>query len=95
MARNRPEFQNAAGKLISAIQKEWGKEVGEPRADISFHVMSLAHGLLQAHTLEEVKEVLGSRKVKEYLGELWVKRHPDVLPAIDRLEQALKGDHTP
>jgi len=89
MPRNRSEFEVAAGKLISAIQKEWNKDLGEPRAEISENVMGEAHYILQARTIENAKKLLGSRTVKQYLGELWVKRHPDVLPVISRLEKLL------
>ena len=41
----------ATGKLISVIQKEWGKELGEPRAELSENVLSAAHHLLLARTI--------------------------------------------
>jgi hypothetical protein len=89
MPRSRSEFETAAGKLISAIQKEWNKELGGVFADISESVMGEAHYLLQSRTIENARILLGSRTVKQYLGELWVKRHPDVLPEIDQLETIL------
>ena len=91
MARSKSEFEIAAGKLISAIQKEWGKELGDPEADISENVMNAVHVLLKSRTIEEAKKILGSLTVAGYLGELWVRQHPDTLPAINRLEKLLSG----
>ncbi len=89
MPRSRSEEELAAGKLISAIQKEWGKEQGERTADITEEVMDLAHDLLNARSSDRMLEILGSRSIGEYLGELWLVRHPSVLPAIEQLESAL------
>jgi hypothetical protein len=89
MPRKKSEFEAVAGKLISVIQKEWGKELGEPKADISEDVMGKAHYLLQTRTIKVAKELLGALTVKQYLGELWVRRHPDVLPVIDHIEKLL------
>ena len=72
----------ALGLLISAIQKEWGEQLGEPRAEASEEVMNSAHDLLQAGTAEEVKRVLGPLTLRQYLGEVWVQAHPRVKPAV-------------
>lgn len=90
MARNKSEFEMATGKLISVIQKEWGKELGEPRAELSENVLGAAHHLLQARSIPEAKKLLSSRTVVQYLGEIWVRHHPDVLPAIRRVEKILE-----
>ncbi len=90
MPRLRSEEEFAAGKLISAIQKEWGKEQGKKAADITEEVMGLAHDLLNARSSEKMLALLGSRTLSEYLGELWVVRHPSVLPVITQLESAIR-----
>lgn len=79
----------AAGKLISAVQKEWGQELGEGCADFSENVLDAAHTLLQAGSSEAIRDLLGNRNVSQYLGELWVRRHPSVKAAIQSLEELL------
>lgn len=90
MAKKKTELQHAIGKLISAIQKEWGNESGEAGADLSEDVMDEAHKLLQAGTVERIGEILGPMTIRQYLGDLWVQRHPAVRPALDAVEQALR-----
>lgn len=90
MAKDKTEVQRAAGGLISAIQKEWGADLGESHADFSEDVMNAAHDLLQAGTVEAMKKILGPMTVKQYLGDVWVQKHPDVKPAIESLEAQLR-----
>lgn len=83
-------YQRAAGKLISAIQKEWGDDLGEgPRADFSERVMGAALDLLKGGTPEKTKTLLGPLFVKQYLGEVWVKSHPEVTQAVLALEELI------
>ena len=89
MPRKKSDLQKAAGKLISAIQKEWGEDLGELHADFSEKVMDSAHDLLQAGSIVEVKKILGSLTVRQYLGEVWVQAHPSVKPAIQVIEELL------
>jgi hypothetical protein len=92
MPKEKTKTEAAAGRLISAIQKEWNAELGEPGASLSENVMYSAHDLLQARTSESIRSVLGSNSVTEFLGKTWVTRHPAVLPAIAALEQAIASD---
>ena len=92
MVRKKTSLQKAAGKLISAIQKEWGEELGEPNAEFSEDVMDRAHDLLQAGTYGEIKKLLGSRTVSQYLGEVWLQRHPSVKKAVAAFEDQLQGE---
>jgi len=85
----RTEIQRAAGKLTSAIQKEWGEETGEPEADISEEVMNRSHDFLHAKTQEDLRRTLDGKSVSEYLGESWIAKHPSVTPFIDDLESWL------
>ncbi|TLM73431.1 hypothetical protein ACONUD_02720 [Microbulbifer harenosus] len=93
MRREKSESEKAAGKLISAIQKEWGEEIGTPQADHSEEVMGRAHGLLQARTAESMRSLLKEKTVTEFLGEFWVRRHPLVKPAIIFLEKAMEREN--
>lgn len=89
MTRSRSPLEAAAGKLIAAIQKEWGFEAGEPESATSENVMHAAHGLLQAASkFGSLESVIGSSSVSAYLGEQWVRAHPTVLPYIEALEDA-------
>lgn len=90
MPKDKPPFQKAAGKLISAIQKEWGEELGGPRADFSEDVMGAAHKLLQAGTPENARALLGAKSIRQYLGEIWVQSHPNVKPAVVALEELMR-----
>jgi hypothetical protein len=92
MPKVKSEYQKAAGKLISAIQKEWGEELGESSsAEMSEDVMDLAHDLLQAGSAEKAKELLGTMTLKQYLGEVWVQRHPDLKPLIAEIESMINN----
>ncbi|MNR27791.1 hypothetical protein D3C85_1450780 [compost metagenome] len=89
MTRSRTPLETAAGKLIAAIQKEWGIEAGGPEAAASEEAMHAAHGLLQAASkFGAIESVIGSSSVATYLGEQWVQAHPQVLPYIEALEGA-------
>jgi len=88
MTKKRTDTEAAAGKLILAIQKEWGEELGHPVAAESEEVMGKGHDLLKAAKANELRKVLDGRTVSEYLGPSWVERHPSVTPAIEALEAA-------
>lgn len=92
MVAKKTEFQRAAGKLISAIQKEWGEELGEKNADFSEDVLNTAHAILQCRSSEILREMLGGKTVRQHLGDVWVQRHPSVKPAIAELEQAIAAE---
>jgi hypothetical protein len=89
MPRNRTEIGMAAGMLISSIQREWNREMGTEQGHITEQVMELAHGLLQAEAAGTIRNTLGSRSVTDYLGPVWARRHPSVMPSIERLESLL------
>ncbi|XQA71120.1 hypothetical protein ACM9XB_06400 [Xanthomonas sacchari] len=86
------EFQRAAGKLISAIQKEWIERLGEKNADFSEEVMNAGHDILQCKSSEKLREMLGGKSVRQHLGDVWVQRHPNVKPAIAELERVIASD---
>ena len=94
MPRERTAVEAAAGKLVSAVQKEWGTELGTPSAEIGDHALGRAHELLQAAKAGTLSALLGSGGVADFLGALWVKRHPAVLPVVRELESlAVRGQH--
>lgn len=89
MVKIKSELQKAAGKLISTIQKEWGEELGNSNANFSERVMDAAHDILQAGSAEQARELLGALTVRQFLGDVWVQSHPEVIPAILAIENAL------
>lgn len=91
MSKKKNDFKKAAGKLISAIQKEWGNELGTPNAEFSERAMNAAHNLLQADTIEKARELLGTMTVRQYLNDVWVQSHPSVKSAISIIEDLLRN----
>ena len=89
MSPARTPIEIAAGKLISAIQKEWTAELGEPCAAQSERAMNRAHDLLQAAKTGAVRECLNGQTVAQFLGQNWVMQHARVLPSITNLEACL------
>ena len=90
MPKTKTTLEAAAGKLISAIQKEWNRYAGEgAKEEEAFDVMDRAHDILQAGKAEEVSKLLNGKTVTEYLGSEWVKRHPNVVKHISPLEKLL------
>jgi hypothetical protein len=94
MTRKRTEIE-AAGKLISAIQKEWGeeRELGDSMAEESEVVLGKAHDLLKAaKSNEQLRNLLGKKRVSDFLGHSWVEKHASVLPVIRLLEVAMSNE---
>jgi hypothetical protein len=90
MPKQRTALEEAAGSLISAVQREWGGELGDVGASVSEQVMHNCHSLLQAAKTEDgVWGELGGASAIDYLGRAWVRRHPNVLPAINAVERLL------
>lgn len=92
MPRERTSYQASVGKLISAIQKEWGHEAGTTVGGFSEDVMDAAHKLLQAGNPVAAREILGGLTVEAYLGDLWVRRHPSVRVFVAEVETQLLTD---
>ena len=89
MTPQRTAQEAAAGKLISAIQKEWTAELGEPRADQSEQAMNRAHDLLQAAKTGKVGECLQGQSITQFLGQSWVQQHAAVMPFITSMQACL------
>jgi hypothetical protein len=96
MARNRSASSKAAGKLIKEINRTWmhNVEYGQPNASHGEAVLTLAHDLLQAIDSRRIKQLLGPRNVKQYLGSLWVESYPEVKACVEQLEQAIASEST-
>ncbi len=92
MPRIGTSLRAALGRLISAIQKVWGTELGEPCAEFSQDVMSRAHLLLRARNREQIIKTLGGLSLPQFLGEVWLQRHPEIKPFIASVEEWLKSD---
>lgn len=93
MTKHRTEIEAAAGKLISAIQKEWGKELGEPMALESEEIINKAHDLLQAAKKGNIALILQGRTISEFLSSSWVEKHQLVKPAIAVLEAEARNEN--
>lgn len=89
MPRNRAELEKAAGKLTSAIQKEWHQSLGTTTSSANEEVMHISHSLVKATKNGNIIQALRGGSVTDYLGREWVAHHPDVLPAIDYFEMLL------
>ena len=91
MTRSRTSLELAAGKLTSAIQKEWDAEMGESASSVSEQVMYASHELLRAAKTGSLVPLLGAASVSEFLGIQWVQAHANVRPFIRALETAASG----
>jgi len=78
----------AAGKLILAIQKEEGHDIG-PDAVATSLVKSRAHTLQHAAHNHCVPALLSGRSVVAYLDAAWVEKHPAVKPSVDAFASQL------
>ena len=92
MPKEKSDLEKAAGKLISAIQKEWGNELGESTAEVSELVMNKGHDLLAGAKNGTLLKVLNGGSVTQFLGETWVRSHPSVKNSIESLEVAIAND---
>ena len=54
MPKVKTPLRRAAGKLTSAIQKEWDDELGTDDAEESENVMHRSHDFIQAKGVEDV-----------------------------------------
>jgi hypothetical protein len=93
MPKHRGELEAATGRLISAIQREWNAEAGEELATESETVMHMSHGLLLAAKSQTLDAELGGRTVAQYLGEDWVRSHPDVVRVVQELQLLIAAKH--
>lgn len=89
MTKRKTQLEAAAGKLISAIQKEWGEELGNPAVEMSEEAMNKGHDLLAGAKNNNVHDILRGMSVTQFLGDIWVQKHPSVKQSISNFEVAL------
>lgn len=89
MKKTKTQLETDAGKLISTIQKEWHEEAGLPEADASEEVMGKGHDLLKAAKENNILAILNGMTITQFLGGLWVHKHPNVKQSIINLEKSL------
>ncbi len=75
--------------MISAIQKEWNNEAGEPESELSEEVMGKGHDLLQAAKNNNISVTLSGMSVTQFLGDIWVHKHPNVKECIIKVENSI------
>lgn len=49
--------------------------------------MNSAHKLLQANTIEGVKQLLGTSSLEQYLGDMWVETHSNTHQIINKISR--------
>ncbi|MDH5354953.1 MAG: hypothetical protein OEY09_10965 [Gammaproteobacteria bacterium] len=91
MAKKKSPLEAAAGKLISAIQKEWDNEMGEPEAEESENIMHKGHDILKAARNNNISSILNGMNVTQFLGDIWVHKHPNVKQSIANFEAVLNA----
>lgn len=91
MPRQKTAAEAAAGKLVSAVQKVWIEQAGEPEARLSEEMLHRSHLLLHAAKQCTLSTELGDKSVAEWLGADWVRANPRVLPAIARLQRLVNA----
>ncbi len=89
MKKTKTQLERDAGKLISTIQKEWHEEAGLPEAEVSEEVMDKGHDLLKAAKNKNIPVLLNGMTITQFLGDLWVHKHPNVKQSIINLEKSL------
>lgn len=90
MPKQKTELEKSIGKLISAIQKEWLAESGVScAANLSQDVMDSVHILLQAGSENSINRVLSGLTLQQYLGEVWLRAHPDVMQYVEKVNVLL------
>ena len=89
MPRDFSQIDEAAGMLTSAIQKEWIAELGDPSAPESEQALHKCQALARSIADQSFESELSGHTISEYIGELWLRLHPAVLPAITALEFAI------
>lgn len=92
MPRSRTEVEQAIGRLIVVVQREWTDAMGEPGVAVSEEVLHNCHALLVAAKHGRLEQEMQGRSVAEILGLSWVRLHPGVVPAVKELETAISRE---
>lgn len=88
--QNRPsELARHVSKLISAIQKQWMEELGEPDAPVTETVLQNAQQLLTAIRDGSIARLLAEGTIEQHLGASWIASHPWAKPHVRKIEAAI------
>ncbi len=86
--KNKTPLESAIGRLIVALQQEWSRHAGEGEVwTESEAVMYRGHELLQHAKAGELAEFLNGTSIEEFLGQTWIKRHPQIRHFIRDVEK--------
>jgi len=94
MVKVRTPLEREIGKLIVAVQQEWNRHAGEDGIwQESEQVMYRSHDLLKQAKAENLQSFLADRTVSQFLGESWLKRHPQVMRFVRPIEKSVPGSN--
>jgi hypothetical protein len=89
--QNRPsELARHVSKLISAIQKQWMEELGEPEAPATEAALQSAQRLLTAIRDGSIARLLADGTIGQHLGGSWIATHPWAKPHVQKIESAIR-----
>ena len=88
MPRRKTAADAAAGQLILAVQKVWGRRLGTDQAAAAEAAMNRAHDLHQAARRGTLEHLLGNTTAADFIGRDWIECHPEVKQAVDGLQVA-------
>lgn len=88
MKRNRAPLESAIGQLIVALQKELNRHAGEGAIWTETEaIMYRGHELLQHAKKGELTDFLNGASIEGFLGQTWIKRHPQIRHFIRDIEK--------
>ncbi|MEO7323707.1 MAG: hypothetical protein ABIW82_02655 [Dokdonella sp.] len=88
MTRARTPVEREIGNLIVAVQQEWMRHGGVDGVwQESEHVMHRSHELLIHAKTENLPSFLEGRTVAQFLGESWLKHHPQIMRFVKPIEK--------
>jgi hypothetical protein len=89
MQNRHAELARHLSKLISAIQRQWMEQLGEPEAPLSEAAMHRAHKLLTAAQEGRAAAALAGGSVADFLGRDWLDAQPWAGPHVQKIQAAI------
>ncbi|MGZ8249602.1 hypothetical protein [Methylomagnum sp.] len=89
MQNRQAELARNLSKLISAIQKHWMEQLGEPEAPLTEAAMHKAHRLLTAVQEGTPMSALAGGTVADFLGRDWLDAQPWARPHVQKIQAAV------
>jgi len=86
MKREDTGVQRALGRLLMVIQAEEMRAIDTPEWSPTHAALGRAELLYWSARRATLVATLGSQSIREYLGLVWLSRHPRVLPVLQELE---------